>query len=139
MDARSAEESYHELCAYTLSLGDAAFRHQHVVDAQAADEATKPIKLTFGLVGLCLLLEHGWNGREVQQAHMDLAKQRKDWPRFPLPEERGAMTAVDVLAQPEGEARNAAIVEWCREVWGAYGECHGAVAALLRAQGLLPR
>jgi len=33
-------DAYHELCAYTLSLGDAEFIHQHVVDAFAAQDAT---------------------------------------------------------------------------------------------------
>jgi hypothetical protein len=33
------EDAYHELCAYTLQRGDAAFIHQHVVDAFAAQRA----------------------------------------------------------------------------------------------------
>ena len=64
------EAAYHEVCAYTLSLGDAAFVHQHVVDAWAARRATpvtKPIAFFFALVGLYLHLEHGWTGRAVQK------------------------------------------------------------------------
>jgi len=65
-------EAYDALCAYTLTRGDAAFIHQHVVDAfaaQSADEATKPITLTFALVGLYLHVERQFTGREVQRAH----------------------------------------------------------------------
>lgn len=46
---------YNELSCYTIAHGDAAFIHQHIVDAfiaQTADESTKPISLTFALVGL---------------------------------------------------------------------------------------
>ena len=47
-------EAFDELCAYTLTRGDAEFIHQHVVDtfaAQTANEFTKPITLTFALEG----------------------------------------------------------------------------------------
>ena len=54
-DAPSERHAYDELQCYTLARGDLAFIHQHVVDAwaaQHADERTKPIGLTFALVGL---------------------------------------------------------------------------------------
>jgi len=38
-----------------------------------------------------------------------------------LPEDRGSMTVVDVLAAPAGPERDAAIDEWCRSVWNAFG------------------
>src|ERR1019366_2709475 len=85
MDAE--QNAFDELCGYTLSRGDAAFIHQQVVDAfavQKADEQTKPIKITFGLVGLYLHIEKQFSGRRVQRAHMSLAKQKRDlavvWP-----------------------------------------------------------
>ena len=77
------EDAYNELCCYTLTHGDPAFIHQHVVDAfavQMADETTKPIKLTFGLVGLYLKIERKCSGRDVQRAHMALARQKHAWP-----------------------------------------------------------
>ena len=77
------EDAYNELCCYTLTHNDPAFIHQHVVDAfavQAADETTKPIKLTFGLIGLYLKIERKFSGREVQRAHMALARQKHVWP-----------------------------------------------------------
>jgi hypothetical protein len=128
-------EQYHELCAYTLLRGDPEFIHQHVVDAwmaQTADESTKPIGLTFALVGVHLLVERGFTGRAVQRAHMMLAREKRAWPRFPLPSSRGAMTVADVIAAPEGAERDRAIHAWAASVWQAYRESHGAVEALLR-------
>lgn len=127
-------EAYDELCAYTLSHQSLDFIHQHVVDAfaaQRADASSKPIAVAFALVGLCLQLERGFSGREVQRAHMLLSKRSKTWPTFPLPVERGAVTAVEVLAAPAGEARDAAIHDWCAAVWNAYTDQAPAVHALL--------
>lgn len=131
------EEQYHELCAYTLSRGDAAFIHQHVVDAwaaQHADEATKPITLAFALVGLYLHVVEGRSGREVQRAHMALAREKRPWPRFELPRERGDVTVADVMAEPPGPARDAALDRWCASVWSAYAVHTRAVAGLLRGR-----
>ena len=133
------EAAFNELCCYTLALGDARFVHQHVVDAfaaQNADEHLKPIKLTFALIGLHLHLEKKFSGRQVQRAHMDVAKRKRIWPSFPLPGDRGAMTAIDVMALPEGLARDQAIDAWCACVWSAYRHSHPAVAELLRERGI---
>lgn len=133
------EEAFHELCAYTLNLADAAFTHQHVVDAfaaQCADGTTKPIKLTFALVGLHLHLDRGWSGREVQKVHMRLARRKEPWPTFSQPANRGSMCVRDVLALPAGAERIGAIDAWCAVVWETYRESHGAVAGLLREHGI---
>ncbi|MFL6752907.1 MAG: DUF5946 family protein, partial [Sphingomicrobium sp.] len=64
---------------------DSRFIHQHVVDAYLAGEGCaeqKPMGIWFALIGLCLHLEHGLDGRHVQRVHMELAKQRRDWPRL---------------------------------------------------------
>ncbi len=117
------KEAYDELCAYTLTHGDPKFIHQHVVDAFAAQHATdasKPIGVTFALAGLYLHVEKGLTGREVQRAHMAMAKQKRDWPRFVLPANRGDVTAVDVLAAREGPDRDRAIDSWCKSVWSAF-------------------
>jgi hypothetical protein len=66
-------DAFHTLAFYTLAHPDPAFIHQHAVDAfaaQSADEETRPITLVFALVGLYLLMEKGYSGREVQRAHM---------------------------------------------------------------------
>src|SRR5262245_3539103 len=117
------EEAYHELCAYTLSHGDAAFIHQHVVDAymaQHATDATKPIGTTFALVGLYLLIEKHYSGKQVQQVHMKLSQRKEQWPHFTLPKSRGAITSMEVVAAPAGPQRDQAIHAWCASVWSAF-------------------
>ena len=134
------ESAYHELCAYTLTHGDPAFIHQHVVDAfmvQRADEHTKPIGLTFGLVGLYLKVERQFTGREVQRAHMALGRRKHVWPSFVLPRERGTVTARTVVAAPPGAERDAAIDAWCAAVWNAFRENQPIVAELLVRHGIL--
>src|SRR3954469_6572687 len=111
------QQAFDELCFYTLAHPSANFIHQHAVDAfavQLADEGTKPLKVAFGLFGLCLHLERGFTGREVQRAHMQLAKRRKQWPRFELPRERGDIRVAQVLAAGAGPERDASIESWCR-------------------------
>ncbi|MFT3743217.1 MAG: DUF5946 family protein [Pyrinomonadaceae bacterium] len=132
-------EAYDELCCYTLSKGDVEFIHQHVVDAFAAQTATaddKPIKLTFALIGLYLHLEHGFSGREVQLAHMKLARSKREWPRFELPEGRGEMTARDVLQRSD---KQPAILDWCRCVWSKYVDQQLIVKEILRQSEIVER
>ena len=131
---KSIEDAYHELCAYTLTLGDSAFIHQHVVDAfaaQNADECTKPINLAFALIGLYLHLEKQFSGREVRHAHQLLARKKRTWPLFSLPSDRGTMTAADVLAVSKGLDRAEAIDRWCAEVWNAFHANHQMVKELV--------
>jgi len=135
-----ARPSYEELCCYTLTHGDRAFIHQYVVDAfaaQAADEHTKPVALTFALVGLYLHLEKQFTGRQVQLAHMKLARRTRTWPTLPQPADRGAVTAADVIAKPEGPERDQAIDVWCRSVWDAYIGNRDAIVDILKAHGVL--
>jgi hypothetical protein len=115
---------YHELAYYTLAHHDSTyFIHQHVVDAYAAqyaDQETKPIKIIFALVGLCLLLERSYTGREVQLYHVMMSKDKRTWPLIPLPETRGEVTIYDVVSSTPGGERDVRIFEWCRSVWDAY-------------------
>jgi hypothetical protein len=134
----SERGAYDALCCDTLARGDAAFVHQHVVDAflaQTADAATKPIGLTFALIGLYLHVERGVTGRDVQRAHMQLAKQKREWPRFALPRERGSVTPTSVLAAPPGVERDRAIEGWAASVWSAFREHRQAIEELLRQHG----
>lgn len=141
MSRPTAEEqaAYDGLQEYTLGHGDPAFVHQHVVDAWAAQHAAadvKPIGVAFALAGLCLHLELGFSGRDVQRAHQGMASRPRRWPTFALPAERGSITAVEVLAASPGGARDRAIDDWCSSVWAAYAECHADVRDLLREHGL---
>lgn len=139
-DEIAEQQAYEQLQCYTLDHGGREFIHQHVVDAwaaQHADEQTKPISLTFALVGLYLCVERGFSGRQVQRAHMALGQRKRSWPSFPLPHERGAVTAIQVMAAPAGPARDQAINAWCVSVWGAFSESRQAVAELLQQHGIV--
>lgn len=132
--------AYHELCAYTLAHGDPAFIHQHVVDAfmaQQADAKTRPIGLTFALVGLYLHVEKKCTGRYVQRVHMELGKRKQPWPALPLPRGRGSITAADVMRKPAGSERDRAIDAWCAAVWDAFHDSRAAIEELLRQRGIV--
>jgi Family of unknown function (DUF5946) len=135
----SAEQAARdELSAYTLMRGDADFIHQHVVDTFAAQHVTaqsKPIGVAFALIGLYLHLERGYSGRQVQEAHMRLARRRKLWPAFVPPADAGELTVIDVMRSPPGDARDQAIGAWCNSVWNAWHDSHGQIAALLSQLG----
>lgn len=135
---QSEQDAYDELRCYTLAHPDPSFIHQHAVDAftaQHANDRTKPIALTFALVGLYLFVEKHFSGRQVQRVHTELANHRQPWPVFELPHHRGLMTAVDVLATPPGIQRDKAIEAWCAAVWEAFHESRGVVIDLLRRRG----
>lgn len=133
----SDQDLFNELAYYTLSHRDPSFIHQNIVDAytaQRADDHTKPIAVVFALVGLYLYLERNFTGRQVQQIHMRLAKRRKQWPRLPLPAERGAITVRDVLAAQPGKARDDIIRAWCASVWQAFHRSRSQIADLLKQE-----
>ncbi|MFC2142213.1 DUF5946 family protein [Acidobacteriota bacterium] len=135
----SERQSYEELQCYTLEHSGSGFIHQHVVDAwaaQHADEQTKPIGLTFALVGLYLHVERGFSGRQVQRVHMKLGRCKRTWPSFPLPRERDSMTAKEVMAAQAGPERDKTIDSWCASVCGAFSESHRPVAELLQHLGI---
>jgi hypothetical protein len=129
------EDLYNQLAYYTLAHPSPTFIHQHVVDAYAAQhatEATKPITIVFALVGLYLYVEKNFSGRQVQKAHMQLAKYRKTWIRPGLPAEFGSIVISDVVSALAGEPRDAQIHAWCASVWAAWRESHAEIAALVR-------
>ena len=134
-------EAYDELSAYTLMRGDSTFIHQHVVDAfavQYSDEQTKPIKLTFGLVGLYLKIDKQFSGRRVQRAHMQMARKKHVWPEFEIPTDRGSMSPSDVIAAHSGHDRDKAIDEWCVAVWTPWQSNRRTIANLLEQHEVIP-
>jgi Family of unknown function (DUF5946) len=137
-ETRGDRAAYDELASYTLTHGDPAFIHQHVVDAFAAQHATedsKTIGVAFALIGLYLHLERGRSGREVQQAHMRLGRRRRQWPTFDLPPTRGEITIHDVVAVAPGPERDRAIDGWCASVWDSWSGSRERVIALLGEMG----
>jgi len=129
----SALAAYNEVYVYTM--GRPSFILQHVVDAFAVQNASvdsKPIAVVFGLVGLYLHVEKQFSGRQVQEAHMKLGRRKREWPRMALPSDRGSMTVADVLGAVGGPERDAAIDDWCRSVWTAFGGNRQGIVDLLR-------
>ena len=61
---------------------DPEFIHQHAATRtqRSMRGPTRSITVTFGLIGLYLALDKGYTGRQVQLAHMRIAKARKNWP-----------------------------------------------------------
>jgi Family of unknown function (DUF5946) len=131
------QNAYDELYVYTM--GRPRFILQHVVDAHAAQTVTaagKPIGIVFALVGLYLHVEKGLTGRQVQQAHEHLGRRKRQWPAIALPDDRGAMTELDVIAMPGGIQRDAAIDRWCEAVWKQFGASRDVIVSLLADEGL---
>lgn len=127
------DDLYNELAFYTLAHPDPAFIHQLVVDAhtaQTADENTKPIAVVFALIGLYLHLEKGYTGKQVQRAHMQLAKWPNTWPKLPLPARPGEIQIENVLAAEPGPGRDLAIDKWCVSVWNSWRESRPAITAI---------
>ena len=141
IDGPAAEqEAWSQLQCYTLAHGDPAFIHQHAVDAWTAQhaEARNPtIALAFALIGLYLHVERGFSGRQVQRVHMLLGKRRRQWPEFALPEERGVVSVVDVMAVSAGAGRDLAIDQWCASVWDAFSGSRQAIIGLLAEHGII--
>jgi hypothetical protein len=128
------EQQYHELSFYTLSLQDPAFIHQFIVDAytaQTADEKAKPISIVFALAGLYLCIEKKFNGKQVQQFHIKMAEDKKQWPKITLPEKRGDIDVSDVLAVSPGPERDKMIKKWCESVWNAFKNNRPAIIDLV--------
>jgi len=134
----TAREHDEELCYYTLAHADPRFIHQHVVDAhqaQSADGRTKPITLTFSPTGLYLHCERELTGRQVQRAHMELARGARSWPLLPLPAERGAITVAEVVRAAAGTERDALIHAWCVSLWSAFAVCRPPLIQWLQSRG----
>jgi len=126
---------YHELLYYTLAIRDPAFIHQVAVDAYAAQHAgprVKPISTAFALVGLYLVWERDFTGRQVQQVHMALAPMSKTWPSFSPPSDRAWLT-VQHPAASRDQSKVDAIQEWSRSVWHVWKPEEERIAELLRA------
>jgi Family of unknown function (DUF5946) len=127
------EEKYHTLAYYTLGLKDNNFIHQHLVDVytvQNANQNTKPISLTFALMGLYLLIEEGYTGRAIQKFHAKMSNDKQDWVLFPIPNYLGNITIDDVILAAEGEQRNLMLLNWCHSVWAAFKPHHKEISKI---------
>lgn len=136
----ACRQLYDQLSAYTLSLQDVDFPHQFAVDTYAAQHAgpnLKPITLTFALVGLYLACEHNYTGRQVQRAHMLLAKTPKQWPPFRLPEAKATLSVLDALNASE-QQRTDMLQQWEKSVWRTWEAEQAKVANFVHERLNIP-
>jgi len=120
-------QAFSDLTCYTIAKQDPSFIHQHAVDAYEAQHGggnTRPIAIIFALTGLCLALEKGYTGREVQAAHMRIARIRRDWSSLEPPEQPAKLTVLDVLQADTNEEKDAMIRLWSESVWESWEPRH---------------
>jgi hypothetical protein len=130
----ACRELMFQLSYYTLTLRDSHFIHQLAVDAFAAQHSgkqTKPITTAFALVGLYLANERNFTGKQVQQAHLALAKRSKTWPCFTAPQEKARWTVRDVTESPDDQ-KQSMIKKWSRSVWEIWEPERTRVAGLVK-------
>ena len=123
-----------ELSYYTLAHGDPRFIHQHLVDgygAQHLRQSNSTIGAAFALAGLYLAVERSFTGRQVQEMHIRMARNSKQWPVFDPPENVGPMTVADVAAVDPGPDRDDKLMQWCASVWNAWSPEHGRVRGMV--------
>jgi hypothetical protein len=135
MASEACHQLYGEVDGYESQHRVALGRwHQLLVDAYAAQHAgdrTPPIGTAFALIGLKLALEDGWDGLRVRDAHQQLANRYREWPRFPLPADRGTVTVLD-LALASSPAEHVELLRsWAASVWNAWHAAHSDVATLV--------
>ena len=124
-------ELFNELSGYTLSNNDERFVHQLVVDAYGAQHAgspTKNITVIFALIGLCLVVEHGYTGHQVQLLHMRIPKQ--EWPKLKPPHKK-VMTIKDVLSVSDYHQMEILIYSWVKSVWALWEAQHNYIRQLV--------
>ena len=141
MEATAELNLFHELSFYTLGHPNKDyFIHQHAVDAFAVQhlgEDTKIIKATYGLLGLCLYLEHGFSGKEVQHVHVKLSSDKSDWPNIQYPIQQIAYSIQTILNAPEGKHRDQEIRNWCELIWKAHQANQQPVRDWLKRRGII--
>lgn len=127
------DELYNELAFYTLSHKGKDFIHQHLVDAytiQTANENTKPIAIIYALAGMYLHVEKNYTGKQVQQAHVEMSKKSKQFPKITLPENRGTITISDFIKIDNPEEKDQAIHKWCESIWESFLSQHKLITEL---------
>jgi hypothetical protein len=116
-------QRFSDLSCSTVTRQDAEFIHQHAVDAYAAQHSggtTRNITVAFGLIGLYLALEKGYTGRQVQLAHMHIARIQKNWPHMEPPVKPAGITVMDVPGAGTDAEKDAMIRRWMVAVWASW-------------------
>jgi hypothetical protein len=125
----------YELSYYTLGLQEKEFIHQLVVDTYAAQhyrENMKPITITFALVGLYLVNEKNFTGKQVQNVHISLAQKNlsKEWPNFLSRSTHTVITVKDIVESSD-DVKKDMIKKWCNQVWKNWNSESALISQLL--------
>lgn len=108
--------------------------HQLTVDAYAVQHAggEHPDKsVGIHLTGLHLVLEEGLPPIRIPPLHQRLAERVRKWPHLSPPAGEATITVLDVALAGAPDEHAGRVRTWAREVWAAWSEHHGAVAALV--------
>jgi len=130
-------ERYQQLSFFTLSQNYTEFIHQLIVDAYGAQHSgptTKSIRTIFSLIGLCLVTENNFTGRQVQKVHSIIPKQQ--WQKLTAPTVPVTFTVADVLNSGSDEERIMAIKKWGRSEWERWEEYHEHVRKIIKGISL---
>jgi len=87
------------------------------------------------LVGLCLSLEHGYDGRTSARAKARVAVPNATLEWLDPPSSLGPITVLDVLATASAEEHRATVRRWAMAVWAAWAPHQPVIRK--RAEGLL--
>jgi len=130
---------FHTLSGIHFDEADPAFIHQVAVDCYGAQHAggpARPITAVFSLVGLCLHLEHGFTGKQVQAAHAAMARGQKNWPVLLAPSVRYPVTVDSVVQCETASARTVQLKVWAQATWDAWRSEQMWVRSIIRLHRL---
>ena len=128
-------ELFRELSGIHFDEADPSFIHQIALDCYGAQHVcgpAKPITTAYSLIGLCLHIEHGFTGRQVQRAHTILARKPATWPELPAPTHRYPITVASVVACEHAAVRTERLEDWARSTWDAWRNEHMWVRSIIR-------
>lgn len=132
--------AYMELLGWQLSDPALAEERQLSVDVYMAQhpgvegrQASQSVWVH--LVGLCLSLDHDFDGLHSARAKARLAAPGALFPWLEPPQSFGSLTVLDVLAKRSAKDHRVAVQRWAQTVWDAW-RTHRAVVRK-RAAGLL--
>jgi len=133
--------AYTELLGRQLSDPGSAGAHMLAVDAYMAQHPGAPGRQSsqsvwVHLVGLCLVVEHGFDVVASAQAKARVAAPGAAFDWLEPPASLGPVTVLDILEAPGGEEGAAAVRGWAESVWAAWSRHQTAVRR--RAAELLP-
>jgi len=123
--SRECFKLFTNLSGYTLSNNNEQFIHQLIVDAYSAEHAggcTKNITVMFALIGLYLVVERNYTGRQVQLLHMRIPKQ--NWPYLEPPKHTASIKINDVVNAKTNSQKELLIYRWVSDVWDSWAEQH---------------